>query len=70
MNSIWKNIKKIKKIPIIKIQAYDNCIVADYFGYVNVDGSAYKEHYYKISENEIAQRIEKQIESFEEYQLL
>lgn len=64
----YKIQKENQKYPIISIQAYENCIVADYYGYVNDDGSAYKEHYYQIGAEEIAERIEKQIESYEEYQ--
>lgn len=63
----YKIQKENQKYPIISIQAYENCIVADYYGYVNDDGSAYKEHYYQISAEEIAERIEKQIESYVEY---
>ncbi|MDD4200653.1 MAG: hypothetical protein PHS19_04610, partial [Eubacteriales bacterium] len=53
--------------PVVTVRAYENCIIAGFYGYVNEDASAYKEHYYQISAEEIAMKIEKQIEAYNNY---
>lgn len=53
--------------PVVNISANHFCIEAEFYGYVREDASPYIEHYYQISAEEIAEKIEKQIEAYEAY---
>ena len=67
-NVIGETVTKVGQMyPVVTVHAYENCISAEYYGYVREDASAYCEHYYQISAEAIAERIEKQIESYGEY---